>query len=168
MAEGPAHEDLPCLYRSDELPGPQRTAFEGHLASCADCRAALERLDWALKLARAAQLTPSHALVRRAVGAALEPAPGPGWLDSLRAAGMGLGLAFAAGLFLFKVSRPAPDALAWRSGMSTEISELAGRIGRLDMDLSLDVWNEEFSEGLDELNRSQQGLKSQLAKPEVV
>lgn len=169
MAETMDHEDLPYLYRSNELSQEARDGFEGHLSSCAECRSALERLDWAMKLARAAAVSPAPALTRRALlralGARTPQWSRPGWT---RSAGIGFGLAFAVGLFLFRVSHPPTHALSWRSRLTADISELDGRLERLDADLSLESWDVEFNEGLDELSRSQQGLKSQLAQLEGV
>ena len=169
MAETFAHEDLPYLYRSDELSPEARLSFEGHLSSCAECRTALEDLDWALDLARAAAVAPAPGLARRALlrtrGA---QTPAWSWADWGRSAGMGFGLAFAVGLFLFRSSHPEAQALSWRNGLSTEISELDGRLDRMDTDLSLEAWSTEFNEGMDELSRSQQGLKRQLTQPEGV
>lgn len=169
MAEPIDHEYLPYLYRSDELSKKDRGSFEGHLSSCAECRAALERLDWAMDLARAAAVVPEPALAGRALRRAFDArTPAWSWPDWTRSAGVGFGLAFAAGLFLFRAAHPPAQALSWRSGITAELSELDGRLDHMDTDLSLEAWNVEFNEGLDELNRSQQGLKSQLDRPEGV
>ena len=169
MAETIAHEDRPYLYHSGELPPEDRAGFEGHLNDCAECRTAIENLRWAAGLAQAAAIAPEPALTRGALRRALgAPTPSWNWSDWARTSGMGFGLAFAAGLFLFRASPPPTDALSWRSELSTEISELDGRLERLDTDLTLEAWNTEFDEGLDELSRSRQDLQSQLAKPEGV
>lgn len=169
MAETADHQDLPYLYRSDELSREARRGFEGHLNSCAECRAALKRLDWAEGLARAAAVVPEPALVERALLRALGArAVRWRWSDWTQPAGMGFGLAFAVGLFLFRASHPAARAPSARGGLAVEISELDGRLDRLDTELSLEAWTVEFDDGLDELSRSRQGLQSQLAQQEGV
>jgi len=169
MDETMPHEDLPFLYQSEELSDASRRSFEGHLSSCAECRAALGSIGWAADLAHAAAITPEPSLARRALLSSLgTPAPAWSWADWGSSAGMGFGLAFAVGLFLFRSSHPATDALSWRSGLTAEISELSGRLDGLDTDLSVEAWNVEFNDGMDELRRGQQGLQRQLARPEGV
>ena len=81
-------KDKVFLLRDGELPPGERPAVEGHLAACADCRAALE--EWK-KLSAAffsrPAVEPSEDFVRGVMDKVRSaPAPGRSWLDSAREA----------------------------------------------------------------------------------
>jgi len=162
------HGELVFLYHSGELEEAPRASFQAHLASCSDCRKTLEDLDWARGLAREAELPEDAALRRRALAGVFEDAPRWNWADWARSSGMGLGLAFAAGLFLIRASNPPVNETLRPGGLETGLSELSRTIDSMDADLTLDISNDEFEESWNDLNRSRKGLQNQLYELEEV
>jgi len=162
------HGELVFLYHSGELEPSARAIFQAHLGSCTDCRKTLEDLDWARRLARDAELPADAALRRRALAGVFKDAPRWNWADWARSSGMGLGLAFAAGLFLIRASNPPGGETVRAGGLEAGLSELSRAIDSMDADLTLDLSNDEFEESWKTLNRSRNGLQSQLDELEEV
>lgn len=96
MTHEQARESL-SAFHDGELPEPERALVEAHLASCGECRAALE--DWrrlALVFLKPPQLPPSEAFVRRVmarIGSLERPAVARPWVLPWLVPALGAGLA---------------------------------------------------------------------------
>ncbi|MBI3553034.1 MAG: hypothetical protein HY077_11015 [Elusimicrobia bacterium] len=161
-----SHEDLAFLYYSGELEGAQRAEFEAHRGSCAACGSSLEDLSRLSRLARQASLEPASALVAAALRRTRPASAAWSRWDWARGLGLGFGLAFAAGLLLFRLSRPSPRDYPWRNGLETEMREVGQRLDRMESSVSRDSWSVEYKDDCDDLSRRQRALESQLARPE--
>jgi len=164
MADTLSHRDLSLLYHSGELEPAERERFQEHLASCAECRRLLEETTFWESCAREAAENPSAGILD-AVNRGTRPVEAPDriWAGWARACGLGLGLAFAAGLLLLRVAH-APARTDSMTDIDADLSEMNRRIEHLDESLSRGTWNAEFEEGLEDLNRRKGELERQFGK----
>jgi len=167
MADALSHEDLALLYHAGELEEPARGRFQEHWASCAECRRTLRELGLAQRLAGESTLQPPADAVE-AVARAARPVETGGRvrLGLVGAWGwrFGLGLAFAATVFVSLRLSPAERPAAWRNTIDVELAELDQRMDRLNGSLSLDSWSVEFKAGCEELIRQQRELEDRSGK----